>query len=67
MTETSADDELRIGDEVLASDATPWIVLNRPDGSGMCDGLFQSDDGRQMYGEHLARPLIHLPVEVPRG
>lgn len=50
--------DIRIGDSVLDALGNVWTVLNRPDWSGVCDGLFRAEDGsgRQMYGEHVPGP-----------
>ena len=59
MTELRED--IEIGDVVVDAEGFRWSVLNRPDGTGVCDGLFRSlPDGRQQYGENMRQPLLYV-------
>lgn len=52
-------EDVRIGDEVIDADGARWTVLCPPDGSGVCDGLFLTTDGRQQYSENMHHPLLY--------
>ena len=62
MTSQDAWTDLSIGDAVEDANGRRWWVLNRPDGSGACDGLFAAATSGygQRYGEHMVRPLAVL-------
>lgn len=53
-------EDAHLGDEVIDANGVRWSVLNRPDGSQVCDGLFLATDGRQQYAENMAQPLLHV-------
>lgn len=53
-------EDIRIGDEAIDADGVRWVVLSRPDGSGVCDGLFLAADGRQQYAENMRHPLLYV-------